>query len=103
MEGGLVKEFDSVPSLMGRQKSTFRGMVVEAGLEGSASGVASRAASRAALAALARDAEVAGSDEASGSASPGEGAAATAAAPRPGGLPGLPTFVRRIKDDYDLE
>ncbi len=34
MEVGLVKEFDTVPTLMGRRQSTFRAMVVEAGLAG---------------------------------------------------------------------
>ena len=31
MEDGLVKEFDSVPTLMGRTASTFRRMVTSAG------------------------------------------------------------------------
>lgn len=35
MEDGKVKEFDTVPTLMGRRESTFRGMVVQAGLESS--------------------------------------------------------------------
>ncbi|PSC67462.1 hypothetical protein C2E20_8853 [Micractinium conductrix] len=38
MEAGVVKEFDSVPALMGRSQSTFKSMVIEAGLEGAASG-----------------------------------------------------------------
>ena len=47
MEDGVVKEYDSVPRLMGRGDSTFRAMVVEAGLE---SPSMSRSASAAALA-----------------------------------------------------
>lgn len=47
MEDGRVKEYDTVPTLVGRQDSTFRAMVVEAGLEGSAS--VSRSASGANL------------------------------------------------------
>lgn len=47
MEDGLVKEYDTVPNLMGNRTSTFRSMVVEAGLE---SPSLSRAASAADLA-----------------------------------------------------
>ena len=34
MEDGVVKEYDSVPRLMGRSDSTFRRMVVSAGARG---------------------------------------------------------------------
>jgi ABC-type multidrug transport system fused ATPase/permease subunit len=47
MEDGLVKEYDTVPNLMGNRTSTFRSMVMEAGLE---SPSLSRAASAADLA-----------------------------------------------------
>lgn len=72
MEDGRVKEYDTVPTLVGRQQSTFRAMVVEAGLEGSAS--VSRSASAANL-------------------SEGDGHRR---------LEGLNTFVDRMKNDYKL-
>lgn len=98
MEAGLVKEFDSVPRLMGRQQSTFKSMVIEAGLEG-ASGNISRVASLAALAAAAKSSGSASPPAASDS--PPQGALSPAAGGRP--VQGLPTFVRRLKDDYDLK
>lgn len=145
----MVKEFDAVPSLMGRRDSTFRSMVragwwwgrrvgrekcagegrcrggfetaagalaipnpcspspphlsspqvVEAGLEGTASGAISRIASQAALADVKEEAA-----SGSGSASPGDAVAASPAGGRPGLKgPGRETFVRRLKDEYDLK
>jgi ABC-type multidrug transport system fused ATPase/permease subunit len=79
MDDGLVKEFDEVPSLMGRKESTFRAMVVEAGLDGSPA--ISRSASAASL-------------NKNGS-SPGEG--------KKGGLRGMDTFKKVMKDDYGLK
>lgn len=114
MEGGVVKEFDSVPSLMGRSGSTFRSMVVQAGLESAASGSISRIASMAKLAAKA-DAPVAGAqeeEEEEGAPSPGSeeggnggsGAAAAISAAPGGRRPeGLPTFVKRMREDYDMK
>lgn len=97
MEAGVVKEFDSVPRLMGRSESTFKSMVIEAGLEGAASGAISRIASQAALAAVS---EEGGEDASSGS--PGASAAAPAPTARPK-LEGMKTFVQRMKTDYDLK
>ena len=91
MEDGVVKEFDSVPALMGRTESSFKSMVVEAGLEGVASGSISRAASQAALAALAPG----GGDE-----SP---VGTVSAASAPAGGRGVPSFARRLKEEYDLK
>lgn len=100
MEGGVVKEFDAVPRLMGRTESTFRGMVLEAGLEGAAAGTMSRIASAAALAA-AKEGEEAG---ASADGSPSASRASPAAA-APGGrqLMGAKTFVRKLQTEYDLK
>ncbi|KAL4852933.1 Multidrug resistance-associated protein 1 [Chlorella vulgaris] len=53
MESGLVAEFDSVPTLMARPNSAFRAMVVQAGLDGAASGAVSRRGSVTSLAQLA--------------------------------------------------
>lgn len=44
MEDGYVKEYDTVPKLMGRSTSTFRSMVMEAGLESPSVSRASSAA-----------------------------------------------------------
>ena len=72
--------------------------MVEAGLEGTASGAISRIASQAALAGAKEE------GEASGSGSPGDVAAASPAGSRPGLKgPGRDTFVRRLKDEYDLK
>ena len=74
--------------------------VVEAGLEGTASGAISRIASQAALAAAKEGSE--GSAGGSGSGSPG--GVSPAAGGRPGLQgPGRDTFVRRLKDEYDLK
>ena len=103
MEAGVVKEFDEVPRLMGRRGSTFRGMVVEAGLEGAAGGAMSRAASLARLAQAADAAEDAAAEGAAATASPAEpGAASPAAGLRPP-RPGQHTFVRRLANEYDLK
>jgi len=76
MEDGEVKEYDQVPTLMGRQTSTFRAMVLEAGLESPA---VSRSTSMASL----------GGSEESGQ-QQGD-------APRK--LPkGMNTFVKRMKE-----
>ena len=104
MEGGVVKEFDAVPRLMGRSESTFRGMVVEAGLEGAAAGAMSRITSAARLAAAKE-----GEDGASADGSPPAAAAAAAAAapsaPASGSRPlmGMKTFVRKMQNEYDLK
>ena len=95
MEDGLVREYDSVPNLMGRTQSTFRRMVEEAGLEVPAASV-SRAASAASLAAAAAAAGVvagAGGEE--------EGEEEGEEAPRQ--REGLQTFVRRMQNDYRLD
>lgn len=97
MEDGVVKEYDSVAGLMGRRESTFRGMVVEAGLEGVASGSMSRIASKARLAAPHAADEAAADGSSAGS--PGMSAAAAGRA-KP---QGMPTFVRKMKADYDLK
>lgn len=80
MEDGIVKEFASVPSLMSRQGSSFRAMVVEAGLEGSAM---SRGASGLTLNAMENDSD---KDKRSRL--------------RP---EGLNTFVKRIQKENDLK
>jgi hypothetical protein len=102
MEGGMVKEYDSVAGLMGRSDSTFKSMVIEAGLQGAASGSVSRVASVAALAAAAR-ASAGGSGDATPPSAGGspQPAAVSPASGRP--LQGLPTFVRRLKEDYNLK
>ena len=80
MDDGLVKEFDEVPTLMGRRESTFRAMVVEAGLDGSPA--ISRSASAASLT--------------NNGSSPGDD--------RGRGLGrGLNTFVKKYQDDYGLK
>lgn len=84
MDDGLVKEFDEVPSLMGRKESTFRAMVVEAGLDGSPA--ISRSASAVSL-------------NTNNDGSPGDGT-------RTGGrgvVRGLNTFVKKYQDDYGLK
>jgi len=78
MDDGLVKEFDEVPSLMGRKESTFRAMVVEAGLDESPA--ISRSPSAVSL-------------NGNGS-SPGDGR---------GVMRGLNTFVKKYQDDYGLK
>ena len=80
MESGEVKEFDTVPTLMGRAESSFRAMVVEAGLDGTPA--ASRSASTANLAALT------------------EGGGPGAAQRR---LEGAMTFAKRLAKDYSLK
>lgn len=73
---------------------------MEAGLEGTASGAISRIASQAALADVKEEDGASGS----GSASPGDAVAASPAGGRPGLKgPGRETFVRRLKDEYDLK
>ena len=103
MEAGVVKEFDSVGGLMGRSDSAFKSMVIEAGLEGAASGSISRVASVAALAAAAKAAAGDSGDMSppSASGSPLPAAVSPASNGRP--IQGLPTFVRRMKEDYDLK
>jgi ABC-type multidrug transport system fused ATPase/permease subunit len=79
MDGGVVGEFDTVPQLMGRSQSTFRNMVVSAGLESPA---VSRNPSSQSLTGLASGGATPGSDE------------------RPAGgarTKGMDTFVRRMK------
>eukprot|EP00887_Chlorella_sp_A99_P001417 scaffold8.g1417.t1 len=97
MVDGVVGEYDTVPALMGRTRSTFRRMVVEAGLESSAAAIG-RAASAASLAAAAAAPAEAPAE--------GQGAAPAAeAAPAGRGTQrreGLQTFVRRMKADHDL-
>ena len=84
MDDGNVKEFDTVPTLMGRRQSTFRAMVVEAGLDSSPS--MSRNASAASLASVAEG-------EATAPASGGKRA-----------LPqGLNSFVNKYKEQYGLK
>lgn len=79
MEDGRVKEYDAVPTLMGRSDSSFRAMVLEAGGDSPA---VSRSSSAHNLSAAA------------GEGSPGAGA-------RP---VGANTFVRRLKGgDYGLD
>ena len=97
MESGVVKEFDSVPGLMGRTDSTFRAMVAQAGLEGAASASVSRVASVAALAAATAAGK--GSDEEEAQAPPTQPPGGSGERP----VQGLPTFVRQLKDDYDLK
>jgi ABC-type multidrug transport system ATPase subunit len=78
MDGGIVGEFDTVPRLMGRSDSTFRNMVVQAGLESPA---VSRNPSTQSLTGLASGGTP-GSNE------------------RPAGgarVKGMDTFVRRMK------
>ena len=89
MDDGVVAEYDSVPTLMARATSTFRRMVVEAGLEGSAaaSAAASRAASAADLHAVEEQA--------------GEGGEGQPTRPQPL-REGMRTFVRRLRSDYGV-
>ncbi|KAL4457987.1 hypothetical protein ABPG75_012852 [Micractinium tetrahymenae] len=93
MESGVVKEFDSVPGLMGRAESTFKSMVIEAGLESAAPAGGS----------MSRIASLAGE----GSGSPGADGAApgvsATAAPGERQLMGMNTFVHKMKEDYDVK
>jgi ABC-type multidrug transport system fused ATPase/permease subunit len=82
MDDGLVKEFDEVPSLMGRKESTFRAMVVEAGLDGSP--------------AMSRSASAVSLVSKNGS-SPGDNSGGR------GVMRGFNTFVKKYKDDYGLK
>ena len=82
MEEGVVKEFDTVPALMGRAESSFRAMVVEAGLDGTPA--ASRTQSSANLSALAAAGEEGGQQR----------------PPRP---EGAMTFAKRLAKDYSLK
>lgn len=104
MESGVVKEFDAVPRLMGRSESTFRGMVLEAGLEGAAAGTMSRIASAAALAAAKEGEGASAAAPADGSPS-APASSSSPAAPAPGGkqVMGMKTFVRKMQSDYDLK
>lgn len=104
MDGGVVGEYDSVPGLMGRAQSTFRRMVVEAGLEGAASATISRKASLASLAQAAGEGSPEGGapQPPSSESSPDDGVALAAVAGRPR-LEGRETFARRMQRDYGLE
>ena len=79
MEDGVVKEYDTVPTLMGRTQSTFRGMVMQATSE-------AQSMSRSASAASLKDAQEQQGDGVKGIKKDGLG-----------------TFVKRYKDKYDLE
>lgn len=104
MESGVVGEFGEVPTLMARPGSSFRAMVVEAGLEGAASASVSRAASRAQLSQLAEEEEAA--EGGAGVPLPSDSDSSVAAVSGAAGgrrMEGLPTFINRMKLDYDLK
>jgi hypothetical protein len=102
MDGGVVGEYDSVPGLMGRANSTFRRMVVEAGLEGAASASISRKASLASIAQAREEGGQAGAPQPPSDEGSPEGGVTSAAAGRPR-LEGRETFARRMHHDYGLE
>lgn len=80
MEDGIVKEYDTVPKLMNRQESSFKQMVLEAGIDSPAP---SRVASGLNLSSMDENA----STEATVKKRP----------------EGLNTFVKRMKDEHNLK